>query len=470
MLHSRVLQAGHEKYTGKPTYVQKMLEDWPQYSLAKSIFVLIFFYLLITLVFYVLLPRFFEQAYLQTKPQALVMVMGDLGHSPRMLYHAKNLSKKYHVKLFGYLQSNLPSYIIDNPDITVVEIPVQRAGGLVGMLKKVLVQHVTLWKLLSKDVQYSKYILIQNPPVLPLLHIVVLWLCFYSQNSKIILDWHNLNYSLLQLKLGPGLVYRAAGYIMKKYEFYLSRFCWLNLTVSENMKQFLNVSIYKGHGSTKFINLYDRPADQFKPIVDRQAAISKFPEIFPEIDLTKDKILLSSTSFTLDEDFNILLDALKSYDQEVDLKQLPKVYLIVTGKGPEQDNFHRRIKELKFSKNIIIKNHWFSNEEYTQVIGVADLAISLHLSSSGIDLPMKILDFFGVGVPTISVNFETISELVKPGINGFILENNSLQCLKDTIINVVTDDKVYQKIKAGAMKESLNTWDTNWERNLGIYL
>ncbi|XP_061351834.1 UDP-glycosyltransferase TURAN-like isoform X2 [Gastrolobium bilobum] len=122
-------------------------------------------------------------------------------------------------------------------------------------------------------------------------------------------------------------------------------------------------------------------------------------------------LVVSSTSWTPDEDFGILLEAAVMYDRRVaailgeddsldeeviwkeisDGKQClyPRLLFIITGKGPEKEKYEAKIKRLKL-KRVAFRTMWLSAEDYPLLLGSADLGVCLHTSSSGLDLPMKV--------------------------------------------------------------------------------
>lgn len=117
--------------------------------------------------------------------------------------------------------------------------------------------------------------------------------------------------------------------------------------------------------------------------------------------------MISSTSWTPDEDFQILLNALEIYEEKAneDDKKYPELICAITGKGPLKKHYQALISEQEW-KFVKIITPWLENQEYPQLLAAADLGVCLHWSSSGFDLPMKVVDMFGCGLPVCAINFQ----------------------------------------------------------------
>ncbi|KAL3917489.1 MAG: hypothetical protein SGILL_004689 [Bacillariaceae sp.] len=135
-------------------------------------------------------------------------------------------------------------------------------------------------------------------------------------------------------------------------------------------------------------------------------------------------LITSSTSWTPDEDFSQLLEALIGLDKDITTQQLSlKVMVVVTGKGPQKSMFLEKISKLQLN-HIAIQTLWLEPADYPRLLACADVGISLHTSTSGIDLPMKILDLFGCEVPVCARGFRCLPELVLDDENGRIFESS----------------------------------------------
>jgi len=186
----------------------------------------------------------------------------------------------------------------------------------------------------------------------------------------------------------------------------------------------------------------------------------------------KTKLLVSSTSWTPDEDFNLLLEALCSYASST--KSLPPILAIITGKGPQKQMYIDRIAALtKESKlnNVKILTAWLSAEDYATLLACADLGVCLHMSSSGVDLPMKVVDMFGAGLPVVGYNdYESWPELVKEGVNGRGFKKSpALASVLEELFGE-KGGKQLAMLRKGAVKEGSRRWDEEWDGVAGRLL
>src|SRR5258705_12121800 len=141
--------------------------------------------------------------------RAVVVALGDLGRSARMRYHAQALAANgVDVDLVGLEGTPLPRAITDEPRISVHRIRppgLRTRGGLTGStyaaagLFDAARVSFSLWRTL-KNLRHPDLVLVQNPPAFPTL--AVSWFSLQRRGVRFVVDWHNLGYTLLQLRLG----------------------------------------------------------------------------------------------------------------------------------------------------------------------------------------------------------------------------------------------------------------------------
>ena len=376
-----------------------------------------------------------------------VIVLGDAGRSPRMQYHALSLVKNgFNVDLIGLGGSQLIQDLRESQKLKFHVLPdAPEMPSFMPTLSryviKVLFQTVVLLRTVLFTTTKPAYMLVQTPPAIPTLFVMVV--ASRMKGSKLVIDYHNYAHSILALSHGPG---HPIVHFSQWYERTFSQYSDTNLCVSEAMKKDLKKTF-----DVNAIILYDRPPGMFKPtpiearheLFHRLASVNKLFRVRPDADddgkrtiftevqdngrvkLRDDRpfLIISSTSWTEDEDFNILLQALEKYDVKANKGNLPSVMCIITGKGPLKSHYESIIAKKAMNK-VTICTLWLSAEDYPVILGSADLGVCLHKSSSGLDLPMKVVDMFGSGLPVCAVHFGCLHELLRHDHNGYVFHND----------------------------------------------
>jgi beta-1,4-mannosyltransferase len=165
----------------------------------------------------------------------------------------------------------------------------------------------------------------------------------------------------------------------------------------------------QNYGLSNVTVLMDRPPERYSPLnkTIQDAFLKTLPET-ANIDRKTTKILVTSTSYTPDEPLTPLLSALIKY-AEISNPALPKIQLLITGRGPAQETYRKEIASsilANANSKCTVKMVWLQPGDYPRLLACADLGVSLHTSSSGMDFPMKIVDLFGCGVPVCAVHFD----------------------------------------------------------------
>ncbi|RZC42535.1 chitobiosyldiphosphodolichol beta-mannosyltransferase [Asbolus verrucosus] len=358
-----------------------------------------------------------------SKKNVKVVVLGDIGRSPRMQYHCTSLSELGHqVDVIGYG---------DTEPMELPQIPI-------------------------KYINYAKSTC--NPCLSSLLDL------YYN-------NWHNYAHSIMALNVGEA---NPLVKITKKVEIIFGHKADYNFCVTKAMREDLQAK-----WNIKAVTLYDRPPTIFKSISfeEKHRFLLNFAKKYNKIFLGSQEgetvfseitngsvkfksprpgLLVSGTSWTEDEDFSILLTALQEYENQCESgnpRKLPKLICVITGKGPMKEYYIKKVTELNW-KHVVIITPWLDAEDYPLLLASADLGVSLHTSSSGLDLPMKVVDI--------------LNELVKNGENGFMF--TSSQELSKQILDWFEDFPNNQKQQQLEAKFKIELqsfqnlrWKENWE-------
>ncbi|XP_078436674.1 UDP-Glycosyltransferase superfamily protein [Wolffia australiana] len=453
------------------------------------------------------------------RERVAVVVLGDIGRSPRMQYHALSLAEQAHLEVDIVANGGTEPHraLLNNSHIHIHLMKSVQLVGLsslsksLALLLKALIQFfILVWYLCYKIPRPDAYI-VQNPPSVPTLAAVKL--ASLSRKSKFIVDWHNFGYSLLALSHGRN-------HVIVRIYFWFERFFGKMADGSFCVTKAMQHELEQNWGIKSTV-LYDQPPEFFRPtsLEEKHGLFCRLENdlrcpigfrdcisvagnsgnrqgetIFTErmdnvvsLKSSRPALVVSSTSWTPDEDFGMLLEAAIMYDRRVaatlkesdgivddqiwaDLRDgerrstYPRILFVITGKGPERERYEGKIRMLKL-RRVAFRTLWLPAEDYPLLLGSANLGVCLHTSSSGLDLPMKVVDMFGCGLPVCAVSFSCIEELVKVDKNGVLFSSASELADQLMLLLKGFPDSCdhLSSLREGAMVTGSSRWSTSWQ-------
>jgi len=419
-----------------------------------------------------------------------VVVLGDVGRSPRMQYHALSFSEQDwvgRVSLVGLEGQACIAEVEKNEKIDKVlmaqpiTMSLPRSLLLFYAPVKILQQMVQLTWALTR-ISGLDVVVLQNPPCIPTF--LVLAFVKWVRGIRVVVDWHNLGFTILAMSFASEESHPIV-VMARLYEKILSRLVVdAHLCVTQALKGWLQENF--GLDGTTICVQYDRPPAFYRPLTNleqhqfwermssqlfgykknlftqkRGRGASKRPG--------RPALIVSSTSWTADEDFGILLDALKAFEKD-ERSSSKRLICVVTGKGPKKEFYKAKIKELEFH-NVEVYTPWLEQEDYPKLLGCMDLGVCLHTSSSNLDLPMKVVDMFGAGIPVCAFDYPCLNELVLHQSNGLVFTQS--QELASQLKYLLLDEdgqQVLEEMRFEVKKFAELRWKEHWEESTGPFI
>jgi beta-1,4-mannosyltransferase len=390
-----------------------------------------------------------------------------------MQYHARALAAcGVEVELVGHAGVPLPKSLTDDPRITVRNLPParlrQRAGRSsvlyagAALIDGCRLSASLFWTLMRSP--SFALLLLQNPS--PLSAMYVAWIVSRLRGARLVVDWHNLGFTILALRLSRRHPAVRLGRWLEKI---VGHAADANLCVSRGFARFLT----ERFGLSNVRVLYDRPASAFVPI-ERTEREQIRQALFTRLGIRGSGpvgFVVSPTGWTADEDFDVVIDAVLQIEDRIrgweaggPGRRFPDLVILVTGDGNRRAEFERRFAGLP-ARRVQLRTRWLDPEDYPRIVGSADLGLCLHRSSSGVDIPMKVVDLFGAGVPVCALDYgASLAERVRHGDNGLLF--STARQLADVLFDLFeafpASASLLERLRAGSRRAARPTWEEGW--------
>jgi len=400
--------------------------------------------------------------------RAAVVVLGDLARSPRMGFHALALAGEgFLVEIIAVVDKPVGRDLATNDAVRIRSIaatpPPTAEASRVGTARKVAGQVARLAAALRRS-ERADIVIVQNPPavhVLPLLLVICRW-----RGSRLIVDWHNFGWTILGLRLGrSSRLVAVAGWLERG----LAARADDHLCVTEAMRDWL-----RGHLGVEPVVLRDLPAQRFVALRDGDRGALR-RDIVQRLGLSEDerraacdgtaRIIVSATSWSRDEDFSVLLEALRLWSLRPAAESLPPLIVVVSGAGPLREEYDRRARAMDLPR-IALRTVWLSDADYPRLLAAADLGVCLHRSSSGVDFPMKVVDMLGAGLPTCVLDYgPCLREVLRPG-DDCVFFNDAAELMRAWLRLFVEDPLSLAAMRERIAAEPQQTWSDHWRERM----
>jgi len=139
-------------------------------------------------------------------------------------------------------------------------------------------------------------------------------------------------------------------------------------------------------------------------------------------------IVVTNAIFRIKKGHHILLEAIPFV-----LKKIPEALFVFTGNGPQRVNIEQRISTMGLSGKVVLTG---LRQDIPEVLKSSDLFVLPTLQEA---LGTAIIEAMAMERPVIGSNVGGVGELIRDGVNGFLVEPRNPLTLAEAIVRVLGD-------------------------------
>jgi beta-1,4-mannosyltransferase len=213
--------------------------------------------------------------------------------------------------------------------------------------------------------------------------------------------------------------------------------------------------------------LPDLPTARFRPL-DRTARDrfrTQQRAVFDTADASA-AIVISPSAWTIDDDFDLLIEALRSWDAALLARgeHTLRALFVLTGAGERKLEIEQLLAASTFTC-IAVRTAWFEPDDYPSALAAADLGLSLHRSANGADIPIKLSELSGCGIPVCALDSRGVRERIEDGVNGVLFSTAAeLAVTLDSLLGNGADTPALHNLRAAVAASPAESWESCWNR------
>jgi 1,2-diacylglycerol 3-alpha-glucosyltransferase len=145
--------------------------------------------------------------------------------------------------------------------------------------------------------------------------------------------------------------------------------------------------------------------------------------------LDGERVLLHVGRIAWEKNLDLVIDGFARLTEDD-----PKVRLLIVGEGPAKKHYQQLVEDKGVAKSVIFTG-FIPDEELPQVYAACDaFTIASKFETQG----LAALEAMATGKPVAGINYRAVAELIRPGENGYLFEENPASCasaMKDALSN-----------------------------------